>query len=201
MATPLGHYLVGLSLAVGLGRDAPERARGRWLAALACVPDLDVIPGVFVGDLGRFHHGATHSLTAAALFAGTTTLVLLWRGRPATTRLLLLVFVLYASHSLVDAFTLDTSPPRGVPLLWPWDHTTYKSPWPLLPNVQHTREPLLSTHNLLLMVQEAMLFVPLVALAHVLRSRRRTWTRSAVYLYGGWFVAAVAVSVASLNAF
>jgi hypothetical protein len=50
------------------------------------------------------------------------------------------------------------------------------------------------------MVQEMVVFVPLVALAHVLRSRRRAWARPAVFLYGSWFLAAVAVSVAALNA-
>jgi inner membrane protein len=201
MATPLGHYLVGLSLASALARDAEERARGRWLAAIACVPDLDVIPGLFVGDLARFHHGATHSLLATALFTGAAAGILSWRDGAPAPKLLLLVLMLYASHSLLDAFTLDTAAPYGVPLLWPWTGTTYEFPWMLLPNVQHSREPLVSAHNVLLMAQEAFVFVPLVGLAHVLASSRCAWKRPAVWLYGGWFLVAVAISVASLNSF
>ncbi|HEX9818976.1 MAG TPA: metal-dependent hydrolase [Methylomirabilota bacterium] len=198
MATPLGHYLFGLALAAGLARDGRERAHGPWLAAVACVPDLDVIPGLVVGDPSRFHHGVTHSLTAAVLFAGAFAALGTWAGRRATARLVVLVAVLYASHSVLDALTLDLSDPRGVPLLWPWRDTTYESPWLLLPNVQHTREPVVSAHNALLMVREAVVFLPLIGLVRAVRGCRGAWAAAATWIYASCFAAATAVSVASL---
>ena len=61
-ATPVGHYFLGLSIAQVFARDDAERKEGLWLATIACLPDLDVVPGLFVGMLAQFHHGASHSL-------------------------------------------------------------------------------------------------------------------------------------------
>jgi membrane-bound metal-dependent hydrolase YbcI (DUF457 family) len=199
MATPLGHYLVGLAVAEGVARDRQELRWAPWLAAVACAPDLDVLPGLLVGDMSRFHHGISHSLAAAVAFAGGTLAVLRWRGWPVRPRLFLLVAVLYASHSALDGVTMDNSDPRGMPLLWPWVTTAFQSPWLLLPNVQHSSAPVVSTHNAVLMAQEAALFVPLVGL--VRRLRDRAWTSHAVWLYAGWFLAAVGLSVSTVNAF
>lgn len=201
MATPLGHYLFGLAIAEALGQDRDEREWAPWLAAIACVPDLDFLPGLLMGDPSRFHHGASHSLTAAVLFTIVAVPLLSWRGRRPWGRLLVLVFALYASHVVLDFVTLDPGEPRGVPLWWPWLPTTYESPWLLLPNVQHTREPLLSAHNALLMVQEAVLFLPLVGLVRALKGPGRPWAEPVTWLCGAWFVAAVGISVASLNSF
>ena len=151
MATPLGHYLVGVSITQGLARDSGERKRGLWLAVIACLPDLDFIPGFFVGRLGQFHHGITHSFAAAAIFSILAWLVFRWCARGISLNLSL-VFLLYTSHVVLDFVTLDNSVPYGVPLFWPWSHDSYQSSWLLLPNVHHTRAPLFGPHNLLLMI-------------------------------------------------
>ena len=199
MATPLGHFLVGLALAEGLARDRQEFRHAPWLAAVACAPDLDVVPGLLAGDLSRFHHGVTHSLAAAMLFAGTAIAVLRWLGHRASWRWFFLIAALYASHSALDAVTLDNSDPRGMPILWPWSSTVYQSPWILLPNVQHSSLPVVSVHNAVLVLQEGVLFAPLVAAVRALRCRR--WTTPAVWVYGSWFLGAVGISVWVLNAF
>jgi membrane-bound metal-dependent hydrolase YbcI (DUF457 family) len=201
MATPVGHYLVGLALTLGVAGDDRQRALSPWLAAVACVPDLDVVPGLVVGDPSRFHHGVTHSLTAAVAVAAVLAGLAAAAGRRPTARLVVLLAALYASHSVLDALTLDPSEPRGVPLLWPWRDTPYESPWPLLPNVQHTRAPIVSTHNALLMLRETALFVPLVGLVHSVRHGRRPWKVAAPWVYASWFAAAAGASLASLNTF
>jgi membrane-bound metal-dependent hydrolase YbcI (DUF457 family) len=201
MATPLGHYLVGLAVGTAVARDPGDRARMPWLAAVACVPDLDVIPGLVVGNPSQFHHGITHSVAAALLFAGASVLLGGRLGIRPSPRLFLLIAGLYTSHGLLDALTLDRSDPRGVPLLWPWVTTAYQSPWLLLPNVQHTSAPIVSTHNMALMVQEAFLFVPLVGLVRILRGDPGVPGRRVAWLYGAWFLTAVVVSLASLESF
>ncbi len=65
VATPVGHYLLGLSITQAVAQDPAQRKRGLWLATIACLPDLDVIPGLFVGGIAEFHHGASHSFAAA----------------------------------------------------------------------------------------------------------------------------------------
>jgi len=198
MATPVGHYLLGLSIATLAARDERERRRAPWWALIAGAPDLDVLPGLAVGTLGQFHHGASHSLAAAGVVAlGAAALAARAEGRAVRTAVL--VFALYVSHSVLDSFTLDTGWPIGVPFLWPWSRETFQAPWVLLPNVQHTRAPLLSAHNALLMVREVLIFAPLVGLVLAARASRRRWRWAATGLAAVWLVAAAGLSIASLT--
>lgn len=199
MATPLGHYLLGLSITQGLARNSAEQKRGLWLALVACMPDLDIIPGFFVGRLAQFHHGITHSFAAAAIFSIFAWLFFSGRARSISLNLSILVFLLYASHVVLDFVTLDTGAPYGVPLFWPWSHDSYQSSWLLLPNVQHTRAPLFSLHNIALMAREAVIFLPLVAFIHGVKHRKTTWPLRSAWFYGGWFILAVLASVFSLQ--
>ncbi len=80
------------------------------MALIACVPDLDVIPGLFVGKLGQFHHGITHSFAAAVMFSVLTWLLFRPRGG-SSLKLGILVFFLYASHVVLDYFTVDKGAP------------------------------------------------------------------------------------------
>ena len=199
MATPVGHYLLGLSVTQFLARDGNERRQGLWLATIACVPDLDLIPGLFVGKLAQFHHGASHSFAAAAIFSVGVLLLLKWRTGKFLLNFFLLSFLLYSSHAVLDFFTLDTGEPYGVPLFWPGSHETYQSPWLLLPYVQHTRAPIFSIHNLFLIIREMLLFFPLIGLIQTLKIARWPWPRTASWLYGSWFVSALWASVFSLR--
>jgi len=195
MATPVGHYLLGLSITQVFSHEQAEKRRGVWMASIACLPDLDVIPGLFVGEIAQFHHGATHSFTAAAIFSVIGLLIVKWRRWNVSAGLFFLLFFLYASHAILDFFTLDTGEPYGVPLFWPWILETYQSPWLLLPNVQHTRAPLLSSHNLFLTLREGLVFLPLIGLIQALKVSRRPWPSAAAGIYGGWFLIALWVSV------
>ncbi|HXH82346.1 MAG TPA: metal-dependent hydrolase [Candidatus Tectomicrobia bacterium] len=197
MATPIGHYLVGLAVTEALARDPQVRAARYWIAAVACAPDLDVIPGFLLGELGRYHHHATHSLTAGVVAALGVLLVAWWRGRALSLTVPVLVFAAYVSHHVLDAVTANPGPRPGMPLLWPWSETRFLSPWALLPHVQHTSGPVVSTHNVLLALREIALLTPLVAFVRAARGAPtpRAWA------YGIGFLAVVAISIASLNEF
>ena len=197
MATPIGHYLLGLSTTQIFGRHHLVRRKGPWLGVIACLPDLDILPGLIFRDLSRFHHGVSHSLIAATVFSVMASLLLGSKKVRLVTPLLFLFFLLYTSHIVLDFFTLDTGAPYGVPLFWPWISDSYQSPWPLLPNVQHTRAPLLSSHNLLLIAQEILLFLPLYRLTKTLRTSRRS--SPGTWVYGGWFLVALVASLILTN--
>jgi membrane-bound metal-dependent hydrolase YbcI (DUF457 family) len=199
VATPLGHYLVGLSVAVFVARSPEARRRAPWWAVVACAPDLDVLPGLAVGNLSRFHHGASHSLTAAVAVALVVTAVVVLRRGRATLAVPVLAFVLFASHIALDSVTVDSGAPIGVPLFWPFSQETYQAPWALLPNVQHTRAPVVSVHNALLMVREVVVFAPLVGLALAVRTSVAPWRRAATWVCGALFVTAAGLSIASLS--
>jgi inner membrane protein len=198
MATPIGHYLLGLSLAGMVATDKQRRREAPWWAALAWAPDLDLIPGLIVGELGRFHHGASHSLLAVLVMAVVATGAVGLRGQ-MSLQVLLLAFVLCASHLVLDYFTTDNGPPSGMPFLWPWSDRMFQSPWPLLPDVQHTSRPLISVHNTLLVAREIVIFAPLAAL--VLRTRHFAgpWEHVPAWLFALWFVAAASLSIVSLQ--
>jgi inner membrane protein len=198
MATSFGHYLVGLSVTRALARDAAERKRGLWVAAVACLPDLDIVPGLLIGRLNAFHHGVSHSFAAAAVFSLLTSLLLI-RTRLISLKLSVLLFLVYGSHLILDFLTLDTGPPHGIPLFWPISHETYQSPWVLLPNVQHTRAPLLSPHNVWLIGREAMIFLPLIGFIRALKHPKTAWRLRHAWFFGGWFILALWASVLSLH--
>ena len=66
-----------------------------------------------------------------------------------------ILFVVLVSHTILDIFSVDTSSPYGVPLLWPLSQEYYISPVSLFPDVIRSEEStsafiasLWNTHNL-----------------------------------------------------
>jgi inner membrane protein len=111
---------IALGAAVGeavLGRKAGNRAL-LWGALAGTLPDLDVF--VPLGDVVRdftYHRSASHSLFVLAL----ATPLLVWlinRIHPSTRQhraeWLLLVYLVFATHVLLDSFTA-----YGTQLFWP----------------------------------------------------------------------------------
>jgi len=139
MPSPLGHVLGGV-LTAWLADLGPSRrpAHGAttgasWFeragdgltatcAVLAACPDIDL--------LFDRHRMGTHSVGAVLLVAGATAMVSIWRDRPVR-RLTLTCAAAYASHLFLDWMAVDNTIPRGVQLLWPFDHRYYISGWDL----------------------------------------------------------------------
>jgi membrane-bound metal-dependent hydrolase YbcI (DUF457 family) len=94
-------------------------------------------------------------------------------ARHSRWRWAVLIGLSYASHLALDYVTYDGSAPYGIPILWPFTWQPFLSPITLLPHVQHTRAPVLSLHNLLLMALETVLLGPLLAWSLLASSRRR----------------------------
>jgi inner membrane protein len=181
MPSPVGHAIAGLVLVAAL---APK-ARGRATAAAAVLavgaslaPDLDFLPGLLLDDPGRFHHGASHSVGAAALGAGVAWAVA--RAAPglglAAGQAALVAACAVLLHALLDLFALDTSAPYGVRLWWPVSDRFVVSPWPLFPDIRRDQadaatflRTLASWHNARAVLTEVLLFGS--ALGVVLRWR------------------------------
>jgi len=123
MPSPVGHALGGLAagwLLLPRPSSSPPIASAQNLVfvALAIAPDLDLLVSV--------HRGASHSL-GATVIAGA----IVWavsRG-PGRTRFALAAAAAYGSHVLFDWMGVDTSPPLGVPALWPFTGAYLQSPW------------------------------------------------------------------------
>ena len=128
MPTVFTHALVAGSL--GQAGQADWRKDWRfWYLAVLCsiLPDVDVLGfsvGIRYGDLWG-HRGMTHSL----LFAAVLGVLMAMRLRSAAGqrwKLILLFFVITASHGVLDAMT-DGG--LGVAFFSPLDRTRYFLPW------------------------------------------------------------------------
>jgi inner membrane protein len=159
------------------------RAVKEWRLAAACAAagsaaDLDFLPGLLIGDAGAFHHGLTHSVGAAALFAGV---LAAWAPGGGRCRWLLFGLLAYGSHVLLDALARDTSAPYGVPALWPVSVAYWNAPVPAFEDIRREDgvgeflSSLFSAHNARAVARELALMGPVAAVAigcSVRRSRR-----------------------------
>lgn len=196
MPLPLAHSLTGAALWAALDERADPSAAGRLAAAvvIANAPDLDLVPGVLLGDPNRFHHGPTHSLLTALALG----LAVGWLGRSRLrwplargtlggwTGTAVMVAALWASHVALDMVTRDPSSPMGVPALWPLMDARFhvadlferadKVAGPASP-AEFVRS-LLSAHNGRALVREALLTGPLLGVALWWRRRLASTGRS-----------------------
>ena len=141
MASPVGHLLLALSC-TGLRKCSTDPPPALfWLVIVtACwAPDLDFIPGMLVGEPNRYHHGASHSLTGALLFASAVVLGFR-RSTGISIRLGGVAFLAYASHLLGDWLTVDLGTPIGIPVFWPLSDIHFISPVTIFQNIQHGAE-------------------------------------------------------------
>jgi membrane-bound metal-dependent hydrolase YbcI (DUF457 family) len=122
----------------------------------ACVPDIDFA-------WGR-HNMETHSVGFAALL-GVAALVV-----TRSLRMALAVALAVATHVLFDWLGSDDSPPLGVMALWPFSSAFYFADAYVFEAISRRYWlPGFVQHNLLAVVRELALLVPIVAAATLLR--------------------------------
>ena len=150
MATPIGHLLAGAAIGtlMSRGSNLPRAIVIGGLAAIAA--DFDFIPGILIGNPGRFHHAQSHSVTFAVLIGLIAGLI----ARESRLRWGLLVGVGYASHLILDGLTFDDSAPHGIPILWPFLSDVFNSPVTLFLNAPWGSGLVLNAHNFELLVRE-----------------------------------------------
>ena len=179
MPSPIGHSLVGLTVHLATSRQDQSFC---WRRMALCVfaanaPDLDFIPGLLAGEPDRFHHGASHSLGFALVFAILISLFLRGMKIDWVRSPFLILLGLYSSHLALDYLSIDTAPPYGLPLLWPATHKYYIAAFPFLPDIRRDNSTayflpsLVSGHNLWSVALESFLLAPLLLLVRALRSR------------------------------
>ncbi len=172
MASPFGHSVLGLSVAELAAGQRPLRSWPWYLYVLfaANAADLDFVPGFLVGDMNRYHHLGTHSLSAALLF-GALSGVLAWRFAKHPLVIGVIGALVYASHLIGDYLAHDLEAPYGIPLFWPFLDTFYIAPSTLIMNISHgdigednvgVIADIFSLHNLVAVGFEAIIFVPLL---------------------------------------
>ena len=174
MPSPVGHALGGLAAGWLLQPRPPSRpplasAENLVFVALAIAPDLDLF--------GLVHRGVSHSL-GATLVVGAV----VWCARrgPGRTRFALAATAAYGSHVLFDWMGGDTSPPLGVPALWPLTNAYLQSPWqPFAAVSRRWHQPgLFWAPNVAAVTREIMMLLPLLMLVGWWRGRLSLGQRS-----------------------
>ncbi len=170
MCSPVGHSLAGAIIYVAFNKDKLD-IRRNWKGYLtymfvANAPDLDVIPGMLKGDINLYHHQITHTLFFAVLFVLGVYMFYRLKGEKADFSVLLAFFLLYLSHLVLDYFAVDTRPPYGEELFWPFSENYYISPvTPFLDIVRgKTLWSAVNAHNFLAMTTEVAVFGPILLL-------------------------------------
>jgi inner membrane protein len=178
MPLPVGHALAGIAL-----RQAGPGFyfKSRWLDVfffmfLACLADADFLPGIILGRPNLYHHGISHSLGAALAIAAVGGWFFRRHNKkfwPAAAG----IFLLYASHLLLDLFAWDFVAPFGLPLFWPFSSRYVIAASPFFLNITRSAATddffisLFNRHNLTAAFREILTLGGLALAAALLRSR------------------------------
>jgi membrane-bound metal-dependent hydrolase YbcI (DUF457 family) len=178
MALCFAHTAAGY-LAYEAVRPASAHRPGLLAAAvlLANGPDLDFVPGILLGHPGAFHRGITHTVLAVVVVAAAVALGARLTGRRGWRAAAAWAGAVYASHLLLDFFTVDAVPPCGARFLWPFSDAYYLSPHAVLPeiiidgrSVGGLTQSLITPRTYPVWGQEVALLVVVVAAVHAARA-------------------------------
>lgn len=171
MSSPVGHSLMGMILYLSYNKWGSlwgNRKEFLLYIFFAVAPDLDFIPGLLVGDAGRYHHGPPHSIFFALLFAFAFSLPRLRIGVKRFLSSWGIFFSLYSSHLLLDLLTIDRRSPYGSPLLWPFADRYLSFPITFLPPVyKDSGDALFIINNLYAVLIELAIFLPLLIIIYI----------------------------------
>lgn len=178
MPSPVGHSLGGFSVYLCL---VERGKRALWLfvfcVLITNLPDLDFLPGWLAGEPNLFHRGGSHSIVVALVVGAVAGLVVKLTGKGKFMPAASAAFVLYGLHLLLDLFCVDNSAPRGFQMFWPLNDDYYIAPVAIFGDI--TRSPvageffqsLFSAHNFRAIINEIILFLPLLMLLWGIRGR------------------------------
>ena len=120
MPLPVGHTLIGVTVATALAGKSEVRWQLLSLSALLAVcPDFDYALNWLRIGRGGWHHGFTHSILFALVAGALAAFVYGWRN----VRGFIVFSAATASHTLLDYVMTES---RGVALWWPFTDRRYK---------------------------------------------------------------------------
>ena len=177
MSTPVGHSVTGISICFLTCSYLPSLQVGGlrkgwktlvFCIVVACLPDIDFLPGIFVGNINYYHHRGTHSIFFALIVSLTVCAVV---RKKAGLKWGLLTFILILSHLAIDYIAIDTVAPFGMPLLWPFSGEYFCSEYAFLPIVVRGSSVLsvFNSHNLRTVIVELIVFLPVALLCYGIR--------------------------------
>lgn len=107
-----------------------------WLILAANLADLDLIPGLLLGNHNLFHRTYSHSISGALLFAALVYTTCWWLEHRRPVRMTVLMFTAYGSQLLLDWLSYDPGPVSGIPLLLPFSQDHFMADPVLFLNIE-----------------------------------------------------------------
>ena len=178
MASPVAHSLTGYliyRLTAQPDDAAPWPPLWAYIA-MANLPDVDIVFGLFHDAPFRYHHESIANSIGVTLVLT----LLVWcgarlRANGLPWRRAVLFSALYGSHVLLDFFGAG----RAVPIFWPLDAHAYVNPIGFMPGFVKSHASniafftsLMHAWNGVVILIEGAIFLPLVALVAQWRRRR-----------------------------
>lgn len=132
MPLPILHSYAGYAI---YRMSKPKGEGNNWkrialLVFLANLADFDFFPGIFFGQMNRFHRGISHSL-GVSLILGVVIGLFCVATRKSFLRNFLLSFSAYFSHVVLDFFGVAGN---WMPIFWPLSMQRFNPPLYLFGN-------------------------------------------------------------------
>lgn len=178
--SPIAHSAMGFLIFWIFRKGVPpgfKKQAKSWLLLLgmavffSMLPDIDVVPGILLGDFVGYHNQGTHSLLIGLGVAIAVGLILMRRYR----RFWLWFWIAlagYTFHVIMDYFTTGE---RGVMLFWPLSSDRFVSPFKIFYGVRWSEGLLHPAH--LLTVGSELAFVGVIILIAYLMERKTGITK------------------------
>lgn len=188
MPLPIAHSMMGYAISEVAEAAKVRLASKKWLnvsifVTLANLPDSDFLPGFLLGEPNRYHQWFTHSLGFAFLVGLAGALFYRWWQSQSPWETVqkqsrfgwcgIFIGLAVLSHVVLDLLTLDTTPPQGMMLFWPFDQNHYDVRWDFFlssrrDNVSTTFfSSLVSWYNFKIVLRELLIMAPIVGLAKI----------------------------------
>lgn len=141
MPSPIAHSITAYALYHAISHYKANEAETRektlrivFYMFLAISADFDFIPQLLTGE--KYHRGFSHSLIFSVCVGLTIGLVDSLLTNKSGKYCIVLAFVAYGSHLLLDFFTEGGD---GIQLMWPISENYYISPFAIFPGVHHSQ--------------------------------------------------------------
>lgn len=179
MPSPVGHSLSGIAAYLLFIRGKRSYLLLFLFIVLANLPDFDFIPGWFANEPNLFHRGLSHSFFMIGVVGVLVGIVARLAGSRRSFLAAGSVIFLCSLHVVLDLFSVDYGTPPGFKILWPFSEDYFISPTVIFMNIirspvrEEFIQSLFNTHNLKAIINEAILFLPLLLLIWSLQGSRR----------------------------
>ncbi len=181
MPSPIAHSLMGYIIYRVATRSFKWQ---NWYIILfylfvANVPDLDLVPGFFAGNVSKYHHGISHSIGFSLLFAFGCYIILGILRQEHIKRSVAIVFCLFFSHIVLDYLTKVPDKPYGELLLWPFSNEYYVASFAFFPVIHFHGSnerflfSLMSLQNLIAIGVELAILSPVILTVELWKYRKK----------------------------